>query len=416
VLFSNDFSINQTNIITMSLIAASINLTFNAFSNGCHRICWRPQGAPTYDCTTQVTCAGNGGPCTAVIGIQVDDAACVPQVFEGYAQACCEVQGSPNGQLPFTVTYNPNPNCKGYTITCTGPVSVAKVLVSNPGSGYAPPGGSIPVLFTPALGGVAANAIIGNGGVSSALYSAYPSPFGSGYVDGVYPNVPAVTLTGTGSGAAFKVVVSGGQVISTDIVVGANGIGYNPGDTVTFNNANLGGSGAGVVVNIVNINTGQIQNVVLVNPGSGYTAVAVATLPPPSLGPGEQAIIGAKMQSCPPADISTCFQGPAVTINLPIGVSFISCNSSPYVLNPAYTVSQNTCCNSCKQITFTKANLYDPPAQVFYEDCTTKELIKVILTGGGVVGPVCAVTGSAFVIESDPVNGSTSVVVGPSCP
>lgn len=401
----------------MALVPASIDITFNANYVGCHRICWRPQGAPTYDCTTQVTCTGGGNPCSASIGIQVDDASCVPQIYEGYIQACCEDINSLNGRVPFTVTFTPNPNCLGYTVICNGPVSVSSVSIINPGGGY-PTGSPIPITFTPALGGIAANAIVGDGGVSSQFGSANPFPFGSGYVDGTYNNVPAVTLTGVGSGALFKVEVVSGQVISTQIVINSNGINYAPGDTVTFNNANLGGSGSGVVVTISSVNTGQIQGVTIINPGSGYVTPPTATIPSGATG---QATMGAVLSTCGPLDFITCGSGPYVPITpgIPVEQSAVVClPSPPPFIPPQYTIQQNECCNACTTIIFNKPMDIDynnPPARIYFTCCETKKIVTALLTMGGIYGPVCAVNGSWFIVESDPVNGNTSISVGASC-
>lgn len=401
----------------MALIPASIDITFNATYVGCHRICWRPLGAPTYDCTTQVTCTGNGNPCSASIGIQVDDASCVPQTFEGYVQACCEADGSPNGRVPFSVTFTPNPNCKGYTVTCTGPVGVQKVVVTSAGAGYVP-GASIPIVFVPALGGIAGNAIVGDGGISSALFSVTVFPFGAGYVDGVYNNVPAVTLTGVGAGALFTVTVVGGQVIDAVVKVNSNGVNYAIGDTFTFNNANLGGSGAGVVVTVNTVNTGEIQGVTMINPGSGYTTPPAATIPSGAVG---QAILAAALDTCPPLDLTTCGPAPYTPIipGVPVGESAIVCLPDPPAIIPAgYDIVQDQCCNVCTMITFDKPldiDYNNPPARIYYTCCDTKNIVSAILTMGATYGPVCAVNGSWFIVESDPVNGNTTVSVGTSC-
>lgn len=400
----------------MALVSASIDINFTANYVGCHRICWRPQGAPSYDCTTQVTCTGNGNPCSASIGIQVDDASCTPQTFEGYVQACCEDINSTNGRVPFSVTFTPNPNCKGYTVTCNGPVGVQKVIVTNPGSGYVP-GSSIPITFNPALGGIAGNAIVGDGGISSSLFSVSVFPFGSGYVDGTYNNVPAVTVTGVGSGALFTVTVVGGQVVDAVVKVNSNGINYAIGDTFTFNNANLGGSGSGVVVTVNTVNTGEIQGVTMINPGSGYTTPPTGTIPGGSSG---QALLAPVLNDCSILDLTTCGNAPYTPIaGVPVGQSFVAClPAAPGFIPPGYDIVQNACCNECTTVIFDKPvdpSYNNPPARVYFTCCETKNIVSVVLTMGGSYGPVCAVNGSWFIQESDPVNGNTTVSSGGSC-
>ena len=398
----------------MALIPASLNLTFTSNYVGCHRICWRPVGAPTYNCTTEVTCGGNGASCSAVIGIQVDDASCIPVSFEGYAQACCETVGSPNGQLPFLLTFTPNTNCQGYSITCIGPVTVQSVSIVNPGSGYIP-AAVIPVVFagggcgTPPVG----DAIVGNGGISALVNSITPFPFGSGYTDGFYVNVPMLTTSGAGIGGLFDVTVSGGQVVQIDVVPGSNGTGYAAFDTITFNDALIGG-GTGAVANVNTLNTGEIQFVNITVPGVGCTSPVTASIPPPVS--GVQASLGVIMGLCQPLDLTTCGGLGDPIQGVPLGESFIACFTSAPTLPVDYSVVQDACCNQCTTIQFDKPFDYtNPPARIYYTDCATQQIVQVVITAGGTVGPVCAVNGSWFVEESDPFTGSTSISVAGAC-
>lgn len=70
---------------------------------------------------------------------------------------------------------------------------------------------------------------------------------GSGYVNGVYSNLPVTG--GTGEGALINVVVANGIVTSATISYG--GSGYNVGDALT---AVIGGSGSGFSVAVSSIN------------------------------------------------------------------------------------------------------------------------------------------------------------------
>lgn len=101
------------------LTPATITVTFTANYAGPHRICWRVQGdTGPYVCTNIVTCAGGGNVCQAVVSIMVDPESCDPVTYEGYIQATCNAEGSSVGQVPWVVTFTPNPVCKGYTLTC----------------------------------------------------------------------------------------------------------------------------------------------------------------------------------------------------------------------------------------------------------------------------------------------------------
>jgi hypothetical protein len=104
---------------------------------------------------------------------------------------------------------------------------------------------------------------------------------GSGYVDGVYPNVP---LTGgTGSGALATIQISSGAVSSVTLTYA--GVGYTVSDSLTASNTNLGGSGAGFTVavsavsastgfqtSVYSVVTGGVGKVTITTPGSNYAA------------------------------------------------------------------------------------------------------------------------------------------------
>jgi hypothetical protein len=344
----------------------------------------------------------------------VDDASCLPTQFEGYVQACCEDINSLTGRVPFTVTYSPNPNCLGYTITCNGPVSVQKVVSTNAGTGYIP-GASIPVLFAGGPCGVmpVGNAIIGDGGISDQFSSIVPSIFGSGYANGVYNNVPMLTTSGAGVGGLFTITVLGGSVVSIEVKPGSNGTGYAAFDTLTFNNALIGG-GTGFVATVYTLNTGEVQGVTITTPGTSCTGQVTAIIPAPVSGtPAQLAVV---MGLCPILDLTTCGGLGDPIQGVPLGESFVACFPSPPSLPVEYSVTQDNCCNQCTTVQFDKFVGYtNPPARVYYTDCVTGLIVQTILVAGASLGPVCAVNGSWFVQESDPFNGSTSITVAGSC-
>lgn len=70
---------------------------------------------------------------------------------------------------------------------------------------------------------------------------------GSGYVDGVYNPVDAIG--GMGTGCTLNITVSGGTVTSCAPV--AEGTGYFEGDILSAAPADLGGSGGGLVVQVI---------------------------------------------------------------------------------------------------------------------------------------------------------------------
>ena len=102
------------------LTPATITVEFLGNYEGPHRVCWRVQGSGNpYVCTNIVNCSGGGNVCTAEISIMVDTELCTPTIFEGYIQATCNLETSPTGQVPFTVTYTPTPSCNAYILTNT---------------------------------------------------------------------------------------------------------------------------------------------------------------------------------------------------------------------------------------------------------------------------------------------------------
>ena len=124
---------------------------------------------------------------------------------------------------------------------------------------------------------------------------------GSGYVNGVYPNV---TLTGgSGSGARATITVAGGIVISVTLTYG--GIGYTALDSLTTANTNLGGTGSSFAVvastvaassgfqcTVFGVSTGSVGSVTLTNDGTNYVVNDVLTASNEDIG-GINGVIGA---------------------------------------------------------------------------------------------------------------------------
>jgi len=73
---------------------------------------------------------------------------------------------------------------------------------------------------------------------------------GAGYINGAYPAVPLITLTGFGSNATADVTVAGNVV--TQIKIDDGGSGYEIGDQVTVDTTVMGNAGAGSVFTVNN--------------------------------------------------------------------------------------------------------------------------------------------------------------------
>ena len=100
---------------------------------------------------------------------------------------------------------------------------------------------------------------------------------GSGYTDGSYSDVP---LTGgSGSNATANINISlTGEVFGVSIV--NSGSGYQLNDTLSFSNADVGGTGAGAVITVTSV-AGEIDvaGINFSNRGTGYTVGDVLSLP-----------------------------------------------------------------------------------------------------------------------------------------
>jgi len=74
---------------------------------------------------------------------------------------------------------------------------------------------------------------------------------GSGYIDGSYPAVPFVSLSGFGNGGSANVDVAGGVVTGIEIQDGGDG--YKINDDLTLDNTFMGSVGSGLVWNVTNV-------------------------------------------------------------------------------------------------------------------------------------------------------------------
>ncbi len=387
----------------MALVPATLTINFTSNYAGVHRVCYRINNTGSYDCTTTVTCTGGGAFCSATINIMVDNETCDPVEYDGYVQAACEDEASLNGRVPFSVTFTPNPTCKGYTISCES-VSVASIGVNVNGSGYDP---NTPPVVTVAPGpgvGATATATVSDNGILTAN----TTNAGAGYVDGTYTNVPAQTLTGIGAGALFTVVVFGGVITAAAIATPLNGgTDYAIGDTFDFNAANLGGAGGGCLFTVNAVDYGRVIDITVSTAGSGYiTTPAVSIAPPVS---GVTATATAVLDTCASYNAgNNCDATVKPNITLALNESTIVCNpiAPPAPENPTsgITITQDACCYACREYIIEKA---DGQCVVIYTRCSDKHLVKATITGPYVGTPTCAVEGSVLIRE---ISGTPAVL------
>lgn len=384
----------------MTPTPATMTVNWIANFTGSHRVCWRLGPSGPYDCSTVVVCAGGGNPCQAIIPIMVENNACAPVTFEGYVQATCEPLASLSGRTPFAVVFNPTPACNKYDVTCSN-VSVAGFTITNPGAGYTVGSNPAVTITGGGGGGALAQGVVGDGGVKTQTIT----NGGAGYNGGgsaTFLNVPAVTLTGVGAGAIYDVTVTLGVI--TGLVLVTPGVGYAINDTFNFNNANLGGSGAGSIITVNTVNTGEIESVTLLNPGSAYTSVPTGTVAnPPAL--GTLATVTVLLADCTGFDFGLDCDGNAIGVvaDQPLGFIYKKCAAVAPVPGSEWTVAQVGCCYDCINATFT---VPVGNVDVSYTDCATGELVTTNVVSG-VPLTVCVVNNSWYWDLDDTVTVST---------
>lgn len=74
---------------------------------------------------------------------------------------------------------------------------------------------------------------------------------GKGYANGVYAAVPLTNITSFGGGATANITIAGGVITTVELVSG--GSGYKINDKLGVNNALLGGTGAGFILNVTDV-------------------------------------------------------------------------------------------------------------------------------------------------------------------
>lgn len=393
----------------MAPIPASITVNFNSNYAGSHRVCWRSGGSGPYDCTTIVTCPI--GPCSAVINIMVDNETCDEVVFDGYVQATCQDPASLTGRVPFDDIFTPVPTCISYNIICET-AGIESIDITNPGSTYNP---ALPpiALISGDGSGATVGVTIGDGGVKTETITNGGSGYNGGGT-GTFTNVPGSTLTGVGTGVTYDVTVTLGVVTAIVLSSGptAPGINYVVNDTFTFLAVDLGGTGSGAVITVNSLNTGEVQYVTVITPGSGYTLAAI-TFPAPS-GGGVTATGIVNLAPCPPLDYGINCNGDAYPVipDIEVGQNFNVCyNTTPPILPAGYNRTPQGCCYDCVDVTISKPGIPASSAVLYYTTCEGDTIGLGITEGFAVTD--CMLNNSWIIVQE---TGTTNVVVGAACP
>lgn len=375
----------------MAPVPATITVNFTSNYAGPHRVCWRMGSSGPYDCSTVVSCLGGGNPCSAIIPVMVDNSTCDEVDFNGYTQAACELESSLNNRIPFSVIFTPVPPCSKWDVTCTS-VGISGYTIIDDGAGYVV--GSDPALSIVGGGGTgaAAHGVVGDGGIKTWTIT----NGGTGYQGGgsaTVLNVPALNITGTGTGATFDVTVTAGVITAIVISSGDTdpGTGYAVGNTFEFDNADLGGTGSGAIITINSVNTGEIQYIEVDAVGSGYSSLPTVTIAPSAVTTARaDAILG----QCATFDFGNDCDGNAIGMVDPQDLDFVYKKCSAVAPTPpaGWVVTANGCCYECVTAVFTAVGV---DGDISYTDCTTGELVTVTVP---VITPleVCVVNNSWY--------------------
>jgi hypothetical protein len=340
----------------------------------------------------------------------VDNNTCSNENFNGYVQAACEVEASLNGRIPFSVDFIPNPACKKWDLICSA-VPLASVTVVSPGFGYVPATTPAVTFLGGGGSGAIANAVIGNGGIKTWTVT----NGGAGYLgggSGTITAVPAQNIVGAGVGGTFDVTVVLGVITVLTLNVGPTspGTGYVVTDTFDFNNAFLGGTGAGAIITVDTLNTGQIQYINLTNPGAGYSSIPTASVPPPGggLAPVLLVVLGVCPDAIPGLDCSG-FDPGTLTLE-PLGFIYKMCAAVAPVIPVDWIVAENGCCYDCVGATF--MNNEATPVTVTYITCTAGPIITSQVLAPGLPTLINCIVNDSWTF--DPFGSNVNVVVNPT--
>lgn len=406
----------------MAPVPAVIQVNFTSnYPIGCHRVYYRVQGSGlpyaqvTVNCTPFVPPGSQA--CVANIPITVDNESCDPVTYEGYVQPCCEADGSPNNQVPFTVTFTPNPVCQPVQLVCNnvGIQSVSLIAPNFGGSGYDPINPPAVNLVGGGGSGAVINAVVGNTGADGFSVT----NGGAGYTDGSYTALPTSNLTGAGVGLLVNLVIAGGAIISATLSAPASaGSGYVIGDTFTVTDPSIGG-GVGLILTVGSVNTGKVIYFTVVNPGFGYSGTPTVNVDPsPGIGfPPVNANAQAQLAVCPEFNGGNNCDGTPKGIIPPqfAGTTFELCYIGGVAGIPAipdeYSVGPGVeCCYDCRTHTIGFKN---PQGTLTYTDCNTMQTTTVNFNSISDPHVICAVVGSIAIRNAD--MPSVTVTVGADC-
>lgn len=389
----------------MTPIAGALTITWTNQYVGNHRLCYRQVTAPpsAFVCINNIPCPNPPGSSNSyTIPVVVDNDTCNPAEWEVYVQASCEEEASANGRVYVSPNpeFIPDPSCTAQEFTCSQ-VPLIGFDITNPGSNYS--GAEVVT-----VGGDAASLVIGSSSPTNMLIS-YA---GSCLVDGIYPGVSVLSCVGTCIGTGTFTITVTGNVVSA-IVPDLGCAGFAPGDSLTFDSADLGCIAPCLcnvtnhpVIDVVTTDYRQVVGITFV-PTSLYSSAPAVVIAPPTLGPGTTATAVALLGTCPngwdaginclTADLGT------YPTEVALGLSFNICYedgtyNGTETLADLYDIygyqltSSADCCFECVDVEV--QNNSGGGIEFTYIDCITKELVGVTIPDGNSPIYQCVVNNS----------------------
>lgn len=378
----------------MSLVPASLEVTFTANLAGAHRICYRIGGSGSYTCTSVTASLGLN---VVELDIYVDNETCDDVTYNGYAQASCIDPDSTQDRIAFSTTFTPNPQCKSFNVTCLR-LAVASIAVTSGGSGYNPL--SPPLVTIVGNGTATATAVVGSGALSGGVIT----NAGSGYSNGVHTGIDITG--GTGTGAKATVTVSGTAV--TAITVTTAGTGYTGNPSYAINLA------APIDAEFTfTTNYGKVTSIAVVS-SNLFTEVPTVDVAPGTT----PATATATLEDCPLFNSPGC-EGADEDIaagTLDLGESLVICGLTTPSIPVNYDIAQvGNCVCGCTTATLGISGTTSSQVRYYLTACGGEPRTGILTVGGSPSSLVACIVSGSLVFELISGSASGTVSYGASC-
>lgn len=180
----------------------------------CHRICYKVVGVSDYCCVEDTTASVAGVPKTFTINIDpsacgaewgVSEDPCADTDYEGYVQACCEVDDptAPVGAVYWSTIWYSDPDCVGKRVCCntTSDLKSATFTIIEQGSGYVPSSTYTCFVVRDPLDTETSDGTVEVSTDGSGIVTAVSVPIG-----GSYSKIPQVIVPAPGVGGTQAII------------------------------------------------------------------------------------------------------------------------------------------------------------------------------------------------------------------